>query len=461
MSRPSRKKQPMTPLERRAVAGLAGVYGFRMLGLFLILPVFALFAEDLQGATPFLTGLAIGIYGLTQAILQIPFGLLSDRIGRKPVIIGGLLLFAVGSVIAALAEDIWLIILGRAIQGSGAIAAAVMALAADLTRDTRRTSAMAAIGMTIGLAFAVSLIAGPYLDALVGVHGIFWITMLLSLLGIAIVIWIIPTPASQPLHREAQPVPQSIGRVLKNPQLLRLDFGIFSLHMILTAVFLSVPLLLRDAGLQTTDHALLYLVVLLLAIALMVPFVVIAEKHGKIKPVFNAAIMLIGLALAMLFLYGQSWLMIGFLLLLFFTGFNLLESLLPSLVSKVSPADAKGTAMGIYSSSQFFGGFIGGVSGGLVHHHFGLEWVFVACLAVALIWLLLALGMQAPGQFSNRVIDLDGIPEQHLPDLARRLGSLQGVIEAVVIPAEAVAYLKVDRKQLDEDALEALILQTT
>jgi predicted MFS family arabinose efflux permease len=428
-----------------------------MLGLFLILPIFALYAEKLDGATPLLIGLAIGMYGLTQAILQIPFGLLSDRIGRKPVILIGLILFAAGSVIAATAEDIWLIIFGRAIQGSGAIAAAVMALAADLTRDSKRTRAMATIGMTIGAAFAVSLMAGPYLDELIGISGIFWLTAVFAVLAMLVILFIVPTPEKQPLHREAQTVPATFSRVLKNRELLRLDWGIFSLHLILTAMFLSVPLLLRDQGLPQTSHSLVYLAVLGISVVIMVPFIILAEKHGKIKAVFSGGVAAIALALLLLFVAGKSWLLVTVFLALFFTGFNLLESLLPSLVSKIAPVDAKGTAMGVYSTGQFFGGFLGGLTGGMVHQYLGYEWVFAACLLVAVIWLAVALTMQPPGQFSSRVIDLDGMPAKQLQGLSGRLTALSGVIEAVVIPAEEVVYLKVDRKQFNENELEALI----
>lgn len=447
----------MTQTERKAIYGLASIYGFRMLGLFLILPVFALYAEELPDATPLLIGLAVGVYGLTQAVLQIPFGLLSDRIGRKPVILAGLLLFALGSVVAAQAEDIWMILLGRAIQGSGAIAAAVMALAADLTRDSQRTKAMATIGMTIGSAFALSLMAGPYLDSIIGISGIFWLTALLALLGMVVIAFVVPTPVHQHVHRDAQPVPETFRRVLANTELLRLDWGIFSLHLILTAVFLAVPLLLRDLGLPLVEHSLVYLVVLLVSIFAMVPFIIMAEKHGKMKAVFTGGIAAICLALLTLYLFSNSWLMVAVILALFFTGFNLLESTLPSMVSKISPADAKGTAMGVYSTSQFMGGFLGGVVGGWVHQSLGYQWVFIAALVVGVIWLLVALSMRPPGHYSSRVLDLDGLKSEQSVSLARQLTELAGVAEAVVIAEEKVAYLKVDSKKLDEAELDALL----
>lgn len=447
----------MTSTERKAIYGLASIYGFRMLGLFLILPVFALYAEHLEGATPFLIGLAVGIYGLTQAVLQIPFGLLSDRIGRKPVILTGLFLFAAGSVVAALAEDIWLILLGRAIQGSGAIAAAVMALAADLTRDSQRTKAMATIGMTIGSAFALSLMAGPYLDSLIGISGIFWMTAAFAMTGILVIVFVVPTPVHQHVHREAQPVPETFRRVLSNTQLLRLDWGIFSLHLILTAVFLAMPLLLRDLGLPLTEHSLVYLAVLALSVVAMVPFIIIAEKHGKMKAVFNGAIIAICLSLMAIHWLGSSWLAVAAILALFFTGFNLLESTLPSLISKIAPADAKGTAMGVYSTSQFMGGFLGGIIGGWVHQMYGYQWIFMAALVIGVIWLGFALSMATPGQYSNRVLSLDDIDDEKSVRLSAQLMQLAGVIEAVVIKDEKVAYLKIDRNRLNEDELNALI----
>ena len=447
----------MTASEKRAVFGLAGVYGFRMLGLFLILPIFALFAEGLPGATPLLTGLAVGIYGLTQALLQIPFGLLSDRIGRKPVIFGGLLLFALGSVIAASADDVWMVILGRAVQGSGAIAAAVMALAADLTREENRTKAMATIGMTIGLSFMVAMMAGPVLGRLIGVSGIFWLTAVLALVGLALVGLVVPTPARSRVHRDAEPVPAMFRRVLGSADLLRLDLGIFSLHLILTALFLAVPLVLRDLGLEPLQHSTLYLPVMLGSIALMVPCVILAESRGLMKPVFLAAVAALVVAqLGLVISSDRFW---GFTagLVLFFTAFNVLEATLPSLISKVAPVDAKGTAMGVYSTSQFAGAFVGGLLGGWVHQQFGLIAVFHAGALVAAIWLLLALGMRKPGRYTSRLLNLGRMEQGLAGELAGRLRGVSGVVEAVVVADEGVAYLKVERDKLDAAALDEIV----
>ena len=386
----------MTPTEKKATLGLAAIYGSRMLGLFLILPVFALYAEHLPSATPVLTGIAIGIYGLTQAALQIPFGLVSDRIGRKPVIVAGLILFAIGSVVAATADDIWMIIAGRAIQGSGAIAAAVMALLADLTRDEYRTRAMATVGVTIGFSFSVALIVGPLFNAWIGVPGLFWLTAVLALVAIAILLGVIPTPERSSVHGEAEPVPGMFGKVLRDTQLLRLDLGIFCLHLVLTALFLSVPLELVDAGLAENRHAWLYLPVMLGGMGLMVPFVIKAEKGGKMKEVFLGGIALLGLAQIGLYATQGSVWGIGLALLAFFTAFNLLEATLPSLVSKLAPGAIRGTAMGVYSTSQFTGAFMGGLTGGWVHQNYGTAMVFVTSAIITLIWLLAAQGMEVP-----------------------------------------------------------------
>lgn len=447
----------MTSAERRTALGLAGVYGFRMLGLFLILPVFALFADELPGATPLLTGLAVGIYGLTQAMLQIPFGLLSDRIGRKPVIFGGLLLFAFGSVVAAMADDILWIIVGRALQGSGAVAAAVMALAADLTREEQRTKVMASIGMTIGFSFMLAMIIGPAINGWVGVSGIFWLTAMLALVGMALVALVVPTPSVSRVHRDAEPVPALFGRVLRHADLLRLDFGIFALHLILTALFLAVPLALRDAGLPAAEHTLLYLPLMLVSILGMLPFVILAEKKQKMKPVFLGAVAVLAIVQLALWQTAQGlWpLIIG--VGVFFTAFNLLEATLPSLVSKTAPADAKGTAMGVYSTSQFAGAFAGGLVGGWVHQQWGLQAVFLFGALVAVAWLVAAVGMRKPGRHASRLLQLQVMPAEQAERAAAALRGIRGVLEAVVVGDEGVAYLKIDRDSLNDADLDAFV----
>jgi MFS family permease len=451
----NRKKQSgMSAEERKASFSLAGIFCLRMLGLFLILPVFALYAEQLDEVTPLLIGAAIGAYGLTQAVLQIPFGMLSDRIGRKPVIIIGLLIFAVGSVVAATADTIWGIIFGRLLQGSGAIAAAIMALAADLSREEHRTKMMATIGISIGMAFTVSLILGPMLNSVIGVSGIFWVTALLALGGVLVVIFIVPTPQNSQFHRDTEPVPAQFKSVLNNPDLLRLDFGILILHMVLTALFLSFPLALRDQGLAVADHWHVYLPVMTLAMASMVPFIIIAEKQRKMKQVFLGAISVLALSLFGLYFGSDSFYGLIAGLFFFFTAFNLLEASLPSLISKIAPAESKGTAMGVYSSSQFIGAFLGGIIGGLVHSVLGLEAVFLASALGVLLWLITALGMAKPSHLTNTLLRVGTVEESEVSQLVDRLLALPGVEEAVVIAEDGIAYLKVDNKVLDQDALD-------
>ncbi|MFP5344611.1 MAG: MFS transporter [Gammaproteobacteria bacterium] len=445
----------MTAAERRATAALAGIYALRMLGLFLILPVFALYArEHLAGATPTLIGLAIGAYGLTQALLQIPFGMLSDRFGRKPVIIGGLLVFALGSVVAALSDSIAGVIIGRALQGSGAIAAAVMALAADLTRDEQRTKVMAAIGTTIGLSFALALVMGPVLDNWIGVPGIFWLTALLALGGIALLRLGVPQRVESRFHRETEAAPGQMKAVLSNPALLRLNGGVLILHLLLTASFVALPFALNDvAGLVPGRHWHVYLPVVLLAMAVMVPFVLVAEKKRRMKEVFLAAIVLLVVAEAGLGVFHQSAWVIGVLLFVFFTGFNVLEATLPSWISKIAPAANRGTAMGAFSTAQFIGAFLGGVAGGYLYESGGLSAVFLFCALMAAVWLVFMFNMPAPAYLKNRQLRVGKVDTDEAQHLAARLRTVPGVAEAVVVAEEGMAYLKVDTQVLNDSVL--------
>ncbi len=366
-----------------------------MLGLFLVLPVLALYADDLEGSTALKVGLALGAYGLTQALFQIPFGLVSDRIGRKPVIVFGLCLFALGSLLAAATDDLNWIIAGRALQGAGAIAAAVSAFLADLTRESVRTKAMLILGVSIGGSFALSLILGPVLNTWIGVSGIFMLTAALGVIAIPIIIWVAPE-APEPL-RTGDHFLVSLKRVLKDSDLLRLDAGIFILHAILTASFLAVPLALRnEAGLATSEHWKVYLPVMLVSLFGTMPLIHIAERRGHFKTVFMLAIAMLGVAL-MFMAWGYSELsalVIG--LFVFFAAFNMLEASLPSLVSRVAPLTDKGAALGFYSSSQFMGAFFGGVMGGLLMGSFGLTAVFYFGGLLSLLWVGLALPLKTP-----------------------------------------------------------------
>jgi predicted MFS family arabinose efflux permease len=452
---------PMTRSEKRATWSLASIYAFRMLGLFLIMPVLSLFAEQIEGATPALIGLAIGIYGIMQSFLQIPFGLVSDRLGRKKVIVAGLLLFFAGSVIAALSTTIYGIIIGRAVQGAGAIAAAVMALVADLTQEVHRTKAMALIGASIGVSFGVAITAGPVIASFIGVRGIFWLIAALALVAIAIILTLVPNPnpRQSKKHREAQVIPSHFSDVLTNAELLRLNYGIFTLHIVMTASFVVVPLLMRDAGLLPVRHWMVYLPVFVLSLAFMIPFIVLAEKKQKMKGVFIGAISVLILAFLGLMLFHADLFQIIGLLLVFFSGFNLLEATLPSLVSKTAPGDLRGTAMGIYSTCQFMGAGIGGAAGGWCYGHYGAGGVFIACAALACSWLLLALGMKAPRHWTNLLLSLDRLDLQNLDAFEKNMLAIAGIEDVTLHPEDSVAYLKVDKRQLDTEALQGLIAQ--
>ena len=390
------KADPMTGAERRAALSLAGIFSLRMLGLFMIYPVFALYARTLPDATPFTIGLALGVYGLTQALLQIPFGFLSDRWGRKPIIAAGLVLFAAGSVLAALAHSMDGIIAGRLLQGAGAVGSAILALAADLTREQHRTKAMAVIGMTIGLAFGLAVVAGPVLYRWIGVPGIFWLTAGLALAGIGVLFGLVPQPVKSPVQEDAEAVPALFRRVLAHRELLRLDFGILAQHAILTASFLSVPLVLKAAGVEAHDQWFIYLPVLVVSVLAMVPFIIVAERRARMKPVFLGGIAALALAQLLLLLAPGRLPLVLLALLLFFTAFNLLEASLPSLISRLAPPHAKGTALGVYSSSQFFGIFLGGALGGWLQGVWGVNGVFGFCALLAALWGLVALPMRPP-----------------------------------------------------------------
>jgi len=448
----------MTPVELRASIGLASVYGLRMLGLFIILPIFAIYAEHLPGGeNHILIGLALGAYGLTQAILQIPAGWLSDHYGRKPVIYAGLILFAIGSLIAASADNIYWIIAGRIVQGAGAINAAVMALTADLTREDHRTKAMAMIGMTIGVSFAVSMVLSPILYASIGMHGIFTMTAILAVFAMIVIAFFIPDPAITRFHSDTEASSKRFKEVLRNKDLLRLDFGIFSLHAILMSVFMQVPFLLKDNGLHAAYHWKVYLPVMLLAFVFMVPPMIFADKRAKSKEVFMGAIALAALAQLTLLIFHGSVLSIAFALLLFFIAFNLLEAMLPSLISKTAPLAAKGTAMGVYSSVQFMGAFVGASVGGFLMQHFGGNAVLIFAMVLLLLWLLVASGMRSPAAVRTRLYPLPPINEAAAKQLQSSLMQLKGVREAMVVAAEQMASIKVETSGFDEASVEQLL----
>jgi len=392
----------MTGDERRASGALALVFALRMLGLFIVLPVFALEAARLPGGDdPARVGFAMGLYGLTQAFLQIPFGIASDRFGRKPTIVAGLLLFAAGSAIAAWAPDLTWLSIGRAVQGAGAISAAVTAFLADVTRDSVRTKAMAMVGASIALMFALSLVIAPLLAGWVGLSGIFLMTFTLALLGIAVVLWV--APPEPVLHKpsDMQQVRGGLGEVLRHAGLLRLNLGVFVLHAVQLAMWMALPAMLVQAGLAKADHWQVYLPAVAASLVVMGGVLFPMERKGKLRGVF-----LVAIGLILLVQVGLWWLAgggaaprlwtLGGLLFVFFIGFNTMEASQPSLVSKLAPAHARGAALGVYNTLQSVGFFVGGAVGGWLARAHGASGLFAACAVASLVWLLLAWPMQAP-----------------------------------------------------------------
>jgi MFS family permease len=378
----------MSPDELRASLSLAAVFALRLFGMFIILPVFALFAQGRPGWSLTLVGVALGIYGLVQGVLQIPFGWLSDRLGRKPIIYGGLVLMVAGSFLCAAADSPWVMIAGRALQGAGAISAAVLALAADLTRESQRTKTMAIIGSTIGAAFALSFVAAPFLSRAVGVPGIFALTGVLALAAMGVVRFVVP---DAPAEARAASAPSFLA-VLCDRELARLNVGIFVLHAVLMAMFVVIPVSLVQAGLPAAEHWWVYLSTVIAGFLLMLPGVVgRAALHEK--PVFLAAIAVVSASLGFLAFGLGSLAAIVAALVIFFTGFNVLEAKLPALVSRTAPREARGAATGVYSSVQFLGTFAGAAAGGALAQHAGFVVVLAACLAAMLAWLAVAWNM--------------------------------------------------------------------
>lgn len=444
----------MNSIEKRAIAGIGGIFALRMIGLFMIVPVFSVYGHDYTHATPFLIGLAVGIYGLGQAIFQIPMSMAADKFPRKPMILFGLLLFAAGGVVAATADSIYQVIIGRALAGSGAVSAVLMALLADVTREQARTKAMATMGLTIATSIMLSFAIGPMMVASLGISGLFWLTAVFAVLAMLLLL-IVPTPLRVLKHNLAnQSIGEQLKEVLRIGDLNRLHLGIFALHLTMTAIFVIVPKQLADVlDLTVRQQGMVYLPLLFIGFAIAIPFIIIAEKKKKMRQVFLAALVVIVAAFACLALGSQ--LSIGLIvgLGLYFIGFNLLEATIPSWISKKAPVANKATAMGINSSSQFLGAFFGGALGGmLLNQGAMLSWgILGAVMAVAL---LIILPISQPPYLTSTTM---AIPKQaNLSAWSQQVMAVPGVDEVVVMPKDGVAYLKLDKQKITENSRQLL-----
>lgn len=443
--------------EKRALAGLSGMFAIRMLGLFLALPVLSLYAGDLPGATPALIGIALGIYGITQAVLQIPFGLLSDRYGRKFMIAIGLVLFLAGSVIAAQAETMNGLILGRALQGAGAVSGVILALLADLTRESVRTPAMALVGLSVALSFGVAMTVSPIIAASHGLSGVFWFTAALALLSLLALWRIVPDAPQAVRHRDVSMDFGMLGSTLARPDLLRLNLSVFVLHFTLMAVFMGVPTLLEQSGTPAARHGWIYLLVITLSVLALIPLMTLAERRNKVRAILLLAIALTTLSTAAMGQFRSHYGVIA-LLWSFFIGFNLLEAMLPSLLSKLAPAGTKGTAMGAYSTCQFLGTSLGAMLGGRLAQSYGLEAIFLMTAGLGVLWWLLMLGMKEPPRVSAATLRLSRpLAETDIPALQARLQAVAGVREVMLAPGESVAYLKTERGQFQRTEASAAL----
>jgi len=447
----------MNKHELKITGALAAIFSFRLLGMFMVLPVLTIYTLSLTGANSKLIGVALGIYGITQAILQIPFGIWSDKIGRKPIIFLGLILFALGAIIAANADSIWGIIIGRAIQGSGAISAAVMAQISDLIYEQNRTKAMAIIGASIGASFALSLVLGPILARWWGLSGIFWFTVFLSACGILILILVIPNHPPT-FNDETNINPTSFWYLLSNLQLMRLNLGIFILHALLTATFVVIPLILiGDVGLPKEQHWWIYLTSVLAGFVLMLPIMIYGEKFHHLRLSFITAIIILLSCEIFIYFYHATLTNILISLILFFTAFNLLEATLPSLMSKIAPAGNKGSAMGIYATCQFLGTALGGVGAGFILQHSNSSVVIFGCIILAIIWLICALSMQEPDYLSTLKITLSGYSKDQSNLIVERVLKLNGVTNAMVNQDKTSLFIKFNSKIIKPANIEHVI----
>ncbi|MFT4940001.1 MAG: MFS family permease [Paraglaciecola sp.] len=430
----------MNSTELRSSFSLAFVYVLRMLGLFMVMPVIAISAKNYPDYSAFLVGLAIGGYGLTQALLQIPMGVLSDKIGRKPVIAGGLVIFAIGSIVAATADSLAWVVVGRLLQGGGAIAGAIMALAGDLSRESQRPKVMAIIGVSIGFSFYLALLLGPIIAGNFGLSGIFLMTGILACLCILLVLFVVPNTQKIAPKGDTLPVIEDLKSLFLHPQLIRLNISVLLLHMLITLLFVQIPVFLVDLNWPLSTHWKAYSLVLVVSVLGLIGLIALATKRKQAVMQFSVA----GLAVVFaLLIFGQhSIIYLMILVSLFFTCFNYLEANFPAMVSNIAPAGKKGSAMGVYASFQFFGAFIGGVLSGSIGELLGIKWVFVLASILCCIWLLLIRGLRATNRLKRYTLKTNS----QTSDLTiQQLSKLEGVVDITLVPDEQVMYLKAEQ----------------
>jgi len=441
----------MNRVEKRSVITLSSIIGVRMLGLFLILPILGLYVNVIPYATPFTIGIALGIYGLTQAILQIPFGYLSDRIGRKPMLILGLILFTLGSIIAANASSIYAIILGRALQGSGAIASVALAFLSDVTREEERTRAVAILGISIGFSFIVAFMVGPILDLIVGLSGIFWIAAILSTLAVLAVIVLLPEVSVNTSRQDTQPTWTDLFKSFCQIDLLAIDIGIFFLHMILAALFVFVPIfIVENFQSSSTEQWKIYGPVLFCSVLGMLPLLRLSMQKKYTFFVLRLGVAILFIALLMFAIIPISFTVIMIGLWLFFLGFTLLEALMPSMMSRLAPVGKKGSAIGVYNTFQFMGIFSGGLIGGWLYGLYGADGVFIFLACSGLAWLMLILAVRKPNFLESRMIDLKKVPQSEVSALLEKFQSMEGVREVILIPTEEIVHLRVEAEKFND-----------
>lgn len=457
MSAVIQSQQRMTTTEKKATLGLSLVFAFRMLGMFMVLPVMTIYGQNLEQATPALIGLAIGAYGYTQALLQIPLGIVSDRIGRMPIIFAGLLVFVFGSIVAACADSIWGVIIGRILQGMGAISAAVMALLSDLTREQHRTKAMAFLGMSIGASFALAMIMGPVITYYFGLHGLFWFIAMMAATGLCIMLWLVPRPNLQQTRRDCSVAKAVFLPTLKDINLFRLDFSIAAVHIVMMANFMMLPtILLNEIGLPKNQHWWVYLLAFIGSAFGMVPLIVYGEKQRQLKRVLLGCVLI--LLVCSLF-FGLTHKLLWPMLLgimVFFIAFNTIEAILPSMISKVAKAGAKGTAMGIFSTSQFLGAAIGASLGGILINFGGLSTVFIGTALVCVIWLMVIVNMKEPPYVTSLKLPIE-MGTLQANNVANYLMKQQGITEALLVSEESALYVKFDKQQIKAEDIAQLV----